>query len=48
MPKELSNEPNRRRKEVIVVVHPYCIPDSDGQNYEQYCRQQMMLHVKFR
>lgn len=29
MPKQLSNKPNRRRKEVIVVVHPYCIPDSD-------------------
>lgn len=38
MPKELSTEPTHRRKDVIVVVRPYCSPDPNGPNYEQYCR----------
>ena len=48
MPKELSAEPTLRRKEVIVIVRPYCSPDHNGPQYEQYCRQKLMLHVSFR
>ena len=47
MPKELSSEPNRRRKN-IVIVRPYCSPDPSGPKYEQYCQQKLMLHVPFR
>ena len=48
MPKELSTEPTHRRKDIIVIVRPYCSPDPNGPNYEQYCRQKLMLHIKFR
>lgn len=48
MPKEISTGPTCRRKEVIVVVRPYCSPDPNGPNYEQYCKQKLMLHIKFR
>ena len=48
MPRELSAEPNLRRKEVIVVIRPYYPPDPSGPHYEQYCRQKLMLHVNFR
>ena len=44
----LSAEPTHRRKFVIVSVRPYCSPDPNGPNYEQYCKQKLMLHVKFR
>ena len=48
MPKEPSAEPSSRRKEVIVVVRPYYPPDHDGPNYENYCRQKLMLYISFR
>ena len=48
MPKELSAVPNRRRKDVVVNVRPYYSPDPNGPNYEQYCRQRLMLHISFR
>ena len=48
MPKQPSAEPTRRRKDVIVIVRPYCFSDHDAPTYEQYCRQQLMLHVSFR
>ena len=48
MPKQPSAEPTRRRKDVIVIVRPYCPSDHDAPTYEQYCRQQLMLHVSFR
>ena len=48
MPKELSAIPNRRRKDVVVTVHPYYPLDPDGPCYEQYCHQRLMLHVAFR
>jgi len=48
MPKELSAEPTFRRKQIIVITRPYCSPDPNGPSYEQYCKQKLMLHVKFR
>ena len=48
MPKEPSVHPTRRRKDVVVVMRPYCSPDPNSPNYEQYCKQKMMLHVQFR
>ena len=48
MPKELNAEPKRRSKRVIVIARPYCSPDPDGSNYEQYCRQSLMQHKCFR
>lgn len=48
MPKELSAHPTQRRKDVVVVVRPYCSPDPNSPAYEQYCKQKMMLHVPFR
>ena len=47
-PKQLGSEPSRRRKNVVVIVHPYCSPDPDGPKYEQYCRQKLMLYQPFR
>jgi len=48
MPKDPSTEPTRRRKGVIVIVRPFCSPDPNGPNFEQYCKQKLMLYVKFR
>lgn len=48
MPKELNVEPKRRSKNVVVITCPYCSPDPDGPNYEQYCRQSLMQHKSFR
>ena len=48
MPKQPSAEPTRRRKDVIVIVRPYCSSDHDAPTYEQYCHQQLMLHISFR
>ena len=36
-----------RKKEVLVIPRPYCSPDPDGPQYEQYCRQNM-LYQPFR
>ena len=47
MPKQPSTGPTHRRKDVIVIVRPYCHSDRDAFTYEQYCRQQLMLHVSF-
>lgn len=33
---------------MIVSIQPYCSPDINGPNYEQYCKQKLLLHVKFR
>ena len=48
MPRETSANPTQRRKEVVVVVRPYYSSDPNGPNYEEYCKQKMMLHVAFR
>ena len=48
MPKTLGSNPNRRKKQVIVITRPYCSPDPAGPNCEQYCRQSLMQHKAFR
>ncbi len=48
MPKDLGSDPSHRRKDVVVIVRPFCSPDPNGPNYEQYCRQKLMLHKPFR
>ena len=48
MPKEQSTPPTLRLKSVVVVVRPYCCPDSESSKYDQYCRQKLMLHKPFR
>ena len=47
MPKELSSEPSRRSKDVVVIVRPYCSPDPNSPKYEQYCQQKLMLYKPF-
>ena len=47
MPKELGTAP-RKHKMKVVSVRPYCSPDPNGPNYEQYCKQKLMIHVPFR
>ena len=37
-----------RKKEVLVIPRPYFSPDPDGPQYEQYCRQKLMLYQPFR
>ena len=37
-----------RKKEVLVIPRPYCTPDPDGPQYEQYCIQKLMLYQLFR
>ena len=48
MPKELGDEPKKRRKKVIVTPRPYSSLDPSGPNYEQYCRQSLMKYKPFR
>ena len=48
IPKELGSEPSRRRKNVVVIVRPYCSPDPNGPKYEQYCQQKLMMYKPFR
>ena len=48
MPKCIRVAPIRRKKEIVVIVIPYCPPDPQGPKYEQYCRQKLMLHQPFR
>ena len=48
MPKCIGVAPIRRKKEIVVIVIPYCPPDPQGPKYEQYCRQKLMLHQPFR
>lgn len=43
-----SGEPTCRRKNVVVIVCPHFSPDPDGPNYDNYCRQKLMLHTPFR
>ncbi len=48
MPKELGAQPNKRRKNVVVITRPYYPPDPAGPKYEQYCQQSLMKHKSFR
>ena len=43
-----DSEPKRRNKAVVVIVKPHYSPDPNGNNYEQYCQQKLMLHKPFR
>ena len=48
MPRSVSTEPSLRRKAVEVIVRPFYPADPDGPNYEQYCKQTLLLHRPFR
>ena len=48
VPKGLDSDPSHRRKDVVVIVRPYLSPEPNGSNYEQYCRQKLMLYKLFR
>ena len=48
IPKEMGSNPSCRRKDVVVIVHPYLSPEPNGPNIEQYCRQKLMLYKPFR
>ena len=43
-----QGEPKPRNKKVVVILRPHISPDPDGQNYEQYCKQRLMLYKPFR
>ena len=47
MPNKTRSEP-KSHKMKVVSVRPYCSPDPNGPNYEQYCQQKLMLHKPFR
>ena len=47
MPKSVGLNPVSRKKEVVVIVIPFCSPDPQGPKYERYCRQKLMLHQPF-
>ena len=47
-PKQLGSNPKHRRKDIIVVVRPFCSSDPSGPKSEQYCRHKLMLHKPFR
>ncbi len=34
----------RRKREVVVIVCPYCSPDLNGPQYEKYCKQKLMIN----
>lgn len=48
IPKRVGDDLFRRRKEVVVIVRPYCSPDPNGPKYEQYSKQRLMTHQPFR
>ena len=48
IPRKIEDQPSLRRKPVIVIFRPYCSPDPNGPQYEQYCRQKLMLYMPFR
>ncbi len=48
IPKKKGDSIIIRKKEVLVIPRPHCSSDPDGPNYEQYCKQQLMLHPSFR
>ena len=48
MPHNLGDEPTHKTKKVVVVVRPYFAKDPNSPQFEQYCKQKLMLHVPFR
>ena len=47
MPNGVGEEPEVRKKMVVVRVRPHCSSDTRGPQYEQYCQQTLMLHRPF-
>ena len=47
IPKRIGDNLVRRKKEVVVIVRPYCSPDPEGPKYEQYCRQKLNHSTKW-
>ena len=47
MPRQ-GGEPKPRNKKVVVIVRPHISSDPDGPNYEQCCKQRLMLNKPFR
>lgn len=47
-PRNCGSESNPRQKKVVVVVRPYTLPDPNGPQYKQYCKQKLMLHEPFK
>jgi hypothetical protein len=43
-----TNDLSLRTKEVVVIIKPHYRPDPDSPQYEDYCRQKLMLHKPFR
>ena len=48
MPTTHRSQLLHRSKSVVVIVKPHLSPDTNGPQYEQYCKQQLMLHKPFR
>lgn len=48
IPKKKGDPLIPRKKEVVVIPRPYCSSDPNGPFYEQYCKQNLMLHRPFR
>ena len=48
IPKKIGVAFIPRKKEMLVISRPYCSPDPDVPQYEQYCREKLMLHQLFR
>ena len=48
MPKGAYLDPISRKKQVVVIVIPFCSLDPQGPKYKRYCRQKVMLHQPFR
>ena len=43
-----ETEPQKRSKQVVVIVRPSYSPDPDGPKYEEYCRIKLMLYKPYR
>ena len=48
MPKQAGHQPTPKRKPAIVIVRPHYTAHPDHPQYEDYCRQRLLLHRPFR
>ena len=48
IPKRVGDNLFRRKKEVVVIIRPYCSPNPNCPKYDQYCKQKLMMHQSFR
>ncbi len=46
IPKTVGDALIHRKKEVVVIISPYCPPEPSGLNYDQYCN--LMTNWQFR